>query len=441
MAPRACRVWLINHYASPPDSSAGTRHYSIGRELVRRGMDVTIFAAGFDHATSREERVHGWSLTRSQWFTGVRFVWLRTFPYRGNTWRRMVNMAGFALLLVLAQVRRPAPDVVVGSTVHPFAALAGWIIAKLRGARYVYEVRDLWPQTLIDLGALQPNAASARLLRAIEAFLVRRAETIITVLPGMSTYLDDRGLPSAHVRYLPNGVDLVAADLATTSLGPTVQGNALSRLLSELGRRRESGEVVFAYAGAHGRVNRLEIVLAAFALANRRTRTPIHLLLVGDGPEKEALKQRANEIGLTNVTFADPVPKDKLPALLNAIDVGVVHATATPIYRFGVSFNKVFDYMAARKPIVFACTAFNDPIAASGGGRTVTPDDPGALAAAVISLAAAEPGERRRMGEAGRAYAELHHDLARIGAAFAEAVGCMDEPRGRSRGATGHSAT
>jgi glycosyltransferase involved in cell wall biosynthesis len=425
----ACRVWLINHYASPPDRSAGTRHYSIARELVGRGMDVTIFAAGFDHATSREERVHGRRLTRIQWFSGVRFEWLRTFPYRGNNWRRMANMASFALLVCLVQLRRPAPDVVVGSTVHPFAALAGWVIAKLRGARYVYEVRDLWPQTLIDLGALDPNAVSARLLSAIEAFLVRRAETVVTVLPGMSTYLDDRGLPSAHVRYLPNGVDLAAADLAMGMTDRAGRTDSMSRLLVDVGRRRESGEVVFAYTGAHGRVNRLEIVLAAFDLANRREGTPIHLLLVGDGPEKTHLRQRANELGLTNVTFADPVPKDQLPALLNIIDVGVVHATATPIYRFGVSFNKVFDYMAARKPIVFACTTFNDPIAASGAGRTVVPDDPRKLADAVISLAASGPEERRRMGEAGRIYAERHHDLARIGAEFAEIVSCSDEPQ------------
>jgi len=417
------RVWLINHYASPPDRAAGTRHYSIARELVRLGMDVTIFAAGFDHATSREERVHGARFSRIEWFDGVRFAWLRTFPYRGNTWRRMVNMLGFAALLVVVQVRRPKPDVVVGSTVHPFAALSGWAIARLRGARYIYEVRDLWPQTLIDLGALRPTAPRARLLYAIEGFLVRRAETVITVLPGMARYLEGRGLPSAHVRYLPNGVDLAEADLALESAQRSARDGALAARLGELDKVRRAGNVVFAYTGAHGRVNRLEIVLEAFKLASQRAATGIHLILVGDGPEKPALQAQARELNLPNVAFWDPVPKEQLPLVLRAVDVGVVHATATPIYRFGVSFNKVFDYMAARKPIVFGCATFSDPVAASGGGLTVEPDDPAALADAMVSLADADPGSRTAMGEAGRIFAERHHDLRAIGRAYADIVG------------------
>ena len=130
--------------------------------MVRHGGDVTVFAASRLRWTGKDDRAGGRSLARTQHFDGVRFVWLWTIPYYGNTWRRMANMLSYAVIVCVAQAGRPAPDVVVGSTVHPFAALAGWLIARLRGARFIYEVRDLWPQTLIDLGAIAEGSLAAR---------------------------------------------------------------------------------------------------------------------------------------------------------------------------------------------------------------------------------------------------------------------------------------
>jgi glycosyltransferase involved in cell wall biosynthesis len=425
-AARPCRVWIFNHYAGPPDRPSGTRHYSLARAVVRRGGDVTIFAAGFEHGGGREERLTGQALARSEMVDGVRFVWLRTLPYRGNTWRRIANMMSYAVLVTLAQVGRAAPDVIVGSTVHPFAALAGWVVARLRGARFIYEVRDLWPQTLIDIGAMGNRSLEARILYAIEAFLVRRAETVITVLAAMPAYLEGRGLPSGHVRYLPNGADLSLGERAASSGRPdeTRDDEPFAALLGDLDRRRERGEILFTWVGSHGLVNRLDVVLEAVKAAGAGDGPPIGLVLVGDGPEKPALRQLAVDLGLTNVVFVDPIPKDRVPELLAHVDVGVAHYTRTPVYRYGVSFNKLFDYMAARLPIAFACDTFNDPVAAASGGLTIPPDDPAALAAGFVDLASLSPEERRRMGEAGRAYLEREHDMASIGATFADIVGC-----------------
>jgi glycosyltransferase involved in cell wall biosynthesis len=391
-------------------------------------MEVTIFAASFGHVTGREHRIRPGRFVLSESFDGVRFVWVRTFPYHGNTWRRMVNMVSYAIMVVLAQFGRPAPDVVIGSTVHPFAALAGWLIAKLRGARFQYEIRDLWPQTLVDLGALSPGSPLARVLYAIEAFLVRRAEIVIALLPGIPAYLEGRGLPSAHVHYLPNGADLAVADAPAIAWDPRRGLDPLGPILADLDQRRAAGEVVFAYTGAHGRVNRLDIVLRALDIANRRGGPSLRLLLVGEGPEKAGLRTLATDLRLPNVVFVDLVPKNRLPELLAAIDVGVVHATDTPVYRYGISFNKVFDYMAAGKPIAFACKTFNDPVAASGAGKSVAPDDAEALAGAFVSLATASPEERRRMGDAGRAFLEREHNMATIGAELAELIAGPPDP-------------
>jgi len=421
-------VWIFNHYASAPDRPAGTRHYSLARAVVRRGGEATIFASGFSHGGGREVRVRRGALVATQTYSGVGFVWLRTFPYRGNNWRRMVNMASYAVMVVVTQFGRPAPDVVVGSTVHPFAALAGWAVAKLRRARFFYEVRDLWPQTLIDLGAMRANGLGARMLYAIESFLVRRAEVVIALLPGMTTYLDERGLPSDHVHYLPNGAD--TAD-APGFADAAREEDAFDDNLADLAAGRAAGEVVFLYLGAHGRVNSLDVVLRAWPIATNRTTTPIRLILIGDGPEKPALERLASDLRLTTAELRAPVPKYQVPALLAAVDVGIVHTTYTPVYRYGVSFNKLFDYMSAGLPVAFATSTAFDPIEASGAGLTVAPDDPDALADAIVKLADASPADRRRMGQAGRRYVEKEHDMAKIGASFADLVGCPAATPGR----------
>ncbi len=284
------------------------------------------------------------------------FVWLRTTPYSGNTIFRMLNMLSYAVMVTVGGVGRPRPDVVLGSTVHPFAALAGWWLARRHRARFVYEVRDLWPQTLVDLGAIRPGSPLAKLLWAIESFLVRHSDMVVTLLPGVSAYLDGRGLPTDHVHYIPNGIDLgLDPDASGTD------GGAPSPEIQLVEREQRNGRVVLAYVGAHGRVNALQVVLQAFALAQERSTVPIALLMVGSGPEKPRLQAHAQELGLDHLHWLDPIPKSRVPGLLTAVDAGVVHATSTPVYRYGISFNKLFDYMGARLPVIFGCSSINDP--------------------------------------------------------------------------------
>ena len=421
------RIWILNHYAGTPDRPAGLRHYALARELVKRGARATVFAAGRGHHSGVDSRLSSGSLVRSEVVDGVQFVWVRTVPYRGNTWRRMLNMVSYAVMVTLAEIGRRSPDVVVGSSVHPFAALAGWLIAKRRGATFIFEVRDIWPQTMIDIGALAPHSMGARLLYAIESFLTRRADTVITLLPGIAEYLESRGLPSHHVRYLPNGPSLADFD-APLARPENERPASLTTLLERIERWHEDGDDVFVYTGAHGRVNHLDVILEALHLENQRGRRGIQMLFVGDGPEKPGLVQRAAELGLDNVTFAEPVPRDTLPTLLEAVDVGVVHTTRTPVYRYGISFNKLFDYMAARLPVLFATETAYDFVATEKAGISIAPDDPEKLAEAFVAMADLERSERRAMGQRGRAFVEREHDMAVLGATFAEIVGVGPTP-------------
>ena len=416
----SCDIWLVNHYAGAPDRPTGSRHFDFGRLLARRGRSVTIFSAGFDHVSGREERLQWWQLYRIGRIEGVTFVWLRTVPYRGNSWRRQLNMLSFLVAFLVVQTRFSEPDIVIGSTVHPFAALGAWAAARSRGARYLFEVRDLWPRTLVDLGALRSGSAGERLLNAMESFLVRRASNVITLLPGIRDYLRERGLPVGHVVYLPNGVDLDAFDAASVVRAPVV--GPASDAIATIRRYRDQGRVVFGYVGAFGRVNRVDLLVRAAAEADARAPGRVGLVLVGDGPERPSVEREA--LATSAVAVCAAIPKWSVPSVLGALDGAVVHATATPVYRYGISFNKLFEYMAAGLPVAFACSSAYDPVATTGAGISIEPDDVGSMATALLSLADAGLAERARMGAAGRAFVELEHDLARLATTLDELVGC-----------------
>jgi glycosyltransferase involved in cell wall biosynthesis len=416
------RIWLVNHYADAPDRANGTRHFDLAKRLSTSGFDVTIIASGFSHVTGREERLRRGQLYRTESFEGVRFAWLRTIPYRGNGWRRQVNMLSFVASLLVVQTRLKAPDAIVGSTVHPFAALGAWLVARTRGARYVFEVRDLWPQTLVDLGALRLGSPGERLLRGIEAFLVRRAAVVVTVLPGMQDYLIERGLPHDHVRYIPNGVDLEAFDAAALA---DRQLPELTACLSTISQMKRDGRVVFGYLGALGRVNGVSEIIHAASLAEARAPGKVGVVIAGDGPLRDELTDLARDHA--SVVLVGPIPKRVVPQVLAAIDAGIVHATANPVYRYGISFNKLFEYFAASRPVVFACTSNYDPVATAGAGLSLPPDDPSTLADALIELAEASPETRRRMGAAGRACVSSEHNIRTLAAIYGEAVSGISE--------------
>jgi glycosyltransferase involved in cell wall biosynthesis len=410
-------VWIVNHYASPPDQPTGSRHFELARALVRRGHTVTVFASGSGHLPAARRRLRPGRLYRSELYDGVRFVWLWTVPYQGNGLRRQFNMLSFLATFLVVQTRYGMPDDIVGSTVHPFAALGALMAARLRGARFIFEVRDLWPQTLVDLGALRVGSPGERLLRSIEALLVRQASTVITLLPGMRDYLMERGLPWRHVVYIPNGADLVVFS-ANAPSGDEPASVAQCR--EEVRRLKSDGRFVVGYLGSFGRVNRLDVVVAAGAIAEERAPGRIWVLLVGGGPERAQLERRA--ASHANVAFGPAVPKKFVPSILRTLDTAVVHVTYTPVYRYGISFNKLFEYMAAERPVIFACDSAYDPVETSGAGLTVPPDDPERLADAFLVLAALTPDQRREMGSAGRSFVAREHDSARLGELFAAVI-------------------
>lgn len=393
------RVWILNHYAQEPGGAGGTRHFHLAQHLVEHDWQANVIAASVELNSGRQ-RLEPHEMVRHENFSGVPFLWVRTPEYKGNGGGRMFNMLSYSLRVLRRKTTRdlPPPDVVIGSSVHPFAAMAGALLARRFGVPFVFEVRDLWPQTLVDLGRLDEGAFVTRVLRWLERWLYRRATRIVVLLPRAWEYIVPLGIAREKIVWIPNGVDL--------SLFP----------LAPQPKRQESRPFTLMYFGAHGQANGLDNLLQAMALVGKQPEGQfIRLRLVGQGPLKQELMAQASRLGLDNVVFEPPVPKSEIPGLAAQADAFVITVLALPkLYRYGISMNKLFDYLAAERPIVIASGASNNPVADAGAGLTVEPGKPEALAQAIIEIASLPLDEREQMGLRGRTYVEQNHSFERL---------------------------
>jgi glycosyltransferase involved in cell wall biosynthesis len=409
------KIWILNHYASSPDKAAGTRHYDFGRRYAEQGHEVTIFASSYSHFTQAEERLSGRRMMRVEWVDGVRFVWVRTVPYTGNGIRRVLNMLSYAVVVSLVQLRFARPGVIVGSSVHLAAAAAACALGWVRRAPFVFEVRDLWPQTLIDIGALPAGSITARVLASMELFLYRRARAVVSLLPGAPDYIAGRGIPREKISYIPNGI--APGHPAVSAIAGDTEN-----LLARIAEWHRAGVTVAGYVGSHGRANGLDtLVRAAYELQARGERR-FAFVFVGEGPEKAACQRLAAESGLANVLFWGAVPKQEVPAVLAAFDVLLFCLRDVPVFRYGLSSNKLFDYLASGRPVVAACAVADNPVTASGAGVCVPPETPGAVAEALLDVAALGAAGRTTLGQRGQQWVNEHHHSAVLATQFLDVL-------------------
>jgi len=393
-------VWILNHYAISPDMSGGTRHYDLGKELVRRGHKVTIFASGFDHNTKKYIKVYPKERYKIEDYDGVRFVWLNTIPYYSNNWRRVLNMISYVVKVLSVCRIIKKPDTIIGSSVHPFAVLAAWWLSRKYKARFIFEVRDLWPQTAVEMGAIKTTGIPAKILYAWERFMYKKAEKIIVLLPNAKEYIEKCGINLQKIVWIPNGVDL-------EQFNKSVYINPSSEVTKIFEKYKDKFKVV--YTGAHGQANGLEIVIEAAYFLFKKS-VDVHFFLIGDGPEKKKLIKKAQERAVDNITFLDPVSKSQIPSILQQSDLLMFCLRNLDIYKYGISLNKMYDYFASGKPVIMSGDAINNIIQEAKAGITVEPENPEALAKGIVKIQEMALEERQKLGAKGRAYVEKYHN-------------------------------
>ncbi|MEP2705266.1 MAG: glycosyltransferase family 4 protein [Roseibium sp.] len=376
-------IWLINQYASTPDTGIGGRHHSFARELAKRGHKVYLIAARHHHlitdhlvasnAPALEER------------DGYVFVRLRTPHYQSaHDIKRVIGWFAFAWMLrSLPALLKDRPDSIIYSSPALPGSFTAAGLAKTFDARFIFEVRDIWPLTLLELGGYSPSHPFIRLCQWLEDRAYRRADCVISNLAGVGFHIKRRGVEDVEFHWISNGYSQIDHEQAEP-LPKTI----VSKI--------PKGVFTIGYTGTLGKANSIDTILDA--ANNLRQHSEIAFILVGSGTEKEAIKNRIKNNRLGNVTLIDAVSKNLIPSMLSEFNATVLAWQDTPLYNHGISANKIFDYFSSGKPVLHCYSGAYDPIQSYSAGLTVPAEDAERLADAILHLKHMGEDKRREFG-------------------------------------------
>lgn len=389
-------ILLIHQAFAALDEAGGTRHIEMARCLIRRGHRVTVIASPVNYLTGKSRAGRARWIERQEVEPGL--VILRSYTYSAfhkSFVHRVITFLSFMVSSFFTGLSVGKVDLVWGTSPPIFQGFTAWLMSRLKGKPFLFEVRDLWPAFAIAVGVLR-NPLLIRLSLWLERFLYRHADRVMVNSPGFIDHVSARG--ARRVELVPNGAD-------PEMFNPDDTGEAF-RI-----RHALEGCFIALYAGAHGMSNDLGVVIDAAARLS--SDASIHFLMVGDGKEKPALQARARSLGLSNITFLPSVPKNEMPEVFAASDACIAILKPLDLYKTTYP-NKVFDTMAAGRPVVLAIDGvIREVVEAAGAGCFVPPGDPDAMAQAVRALAA-NPDKARAMGRAGRAAAQAQFDRAAL---------------------------
>ena len=393
-------ILLIHQAFAALDEPGGTRHHELSRYLATLGCQVTIIASPVSYLTGDAE----FHEPRTDLFDGGgRVTILRVNTYTAlhrSFMHRIFSFLSFMVSSFLKGLRVKDVDLVWGTSPPIFQGLTAWLLARLKRIPFLFEVRDLWPSFAVQVGVLR-QPLLIRLSEWLESFLYRHADTVMVNSPGFTPHVKARG--AGRVELVPNGTD-------PRMFNPALDG-ADFRNAHNL-----RDKFVVLYAGAHGMSNDLGVLLASARILNNRE--DIAFVLLGDGKEKSWLIAQAKKFNLSNVLFLPPLPKNHMSHALAGADVCVAILKPIPLYAT-VYPNKVFDYMAAGKPVILAIDGvIHQVVEEAEAGIFVQPGDPDALVDAVLTLAG-DPQKARKMGQNGRCYVEARFDRAKLAADLA----------------------
>lgn len=401
-------VWIINQYASTPDSGFAGRHYYLGKKLAKLGYNVYLIASSAHHLLREKPDMRS-EFEFQEEDNRFNVVWVRMPHYeQAHSKSRIIGWFLFSRRIrKLAKIVPDSPDVVVCSSPSLLPFFGAKSLARRFSARLVFEVRDIWPMTLMDIGGYSPRHPFIRFLQWVEDRAYRDSDRVVSNLKNAVEHMVERGMEKEKFSWIPNGFSL-----------EEVSQNA--PLNNSAKKKIPQGKFLIGYTGTLGVANSLYTLIDA---AERLRDFPeIAFILVGDGKEKATLQKRVLEKGLVNVHFINPIPKVEIQAMLSQFDGCYIGLSKDPLFRFGVSPNKLFDYLYSGKPIIYGIESGNyKPVEDADAGFQIPSEDAKQLADAVLKLYRMEDSERAQMGANGRKvaleqyeYGQLAENLAKV---------------------------
>jgi len=415
-------ILFLTHYFTPENNAPAARVHGMAREWARSGHRVTVLTCVPNVPAGVVYRGYENKPYQEEWIDGVRTVrvWTWLAANKGRVRRGLNYLSYLAAAGAAGPLIRPRADVVIATSPQFFAGWAGWPVARAHGAPFVLEIRDIWPDSIVAVGAL-PDGRVIQALGKLEHALYDGADHIVAVGDGYRMNMIRKGIGPSKISVVTNGVDVDLFEPREPD----------QELRARLGFSPET--FVITFAGTIGMASGLEVALGAARRLKARGRDDIAFLLVGDGAVRAGLEQQALAEGLTNVVFTGLVQRAELPAYLASSDACLVHFRKDEL--FGTILpSKFFEDAAMKRPILLGFEGdARAMLKEADCGIAFEPSNDEELAAAAERLAAAPPEERRRLGENGRRYVLEHFDRRALAHDYLEVLERVraDHRRGR----------
>lgn len=383
-------ITIINQYIGSPYHGMEYRHYYLAKNLIEQGYKVTLLSGSYSHLFSSLPKVTQ-NFTREM-IDGIEYIWIKVPKYKSSkSIGRIWNMLCFNWKLHF--LKEITPSHVVVSSPSLFPVKFAKKLAKKFHTKFLFEVRDIWPQTLIELSNFHPMHPLIKFMEYYEKFAYKKADKIISLLPMAKEYFQKKGMSEDKFVYLPNGIEV-----------EEIKSVSLPQYISE---KIPRDKFIVAYSGTVGIANNLEyLVDVANILKDNKD---IHFIILGQGGEKQRLQDLVKRLELVNITFLDPIKKELVKSFLEKIDIAFISLLPENLFRLGVSPNKVFEYMYVKKPILWAIEAGNNLVEDAECGLSVPLNDVVMLKESILRLKELGGDMLDELGENGYNFVHTHH--------------------------------
>jgi glycosyltransferase involved in cell wall biosynthesis len=387
-------ITIINQYIGSPYHGMEYRHYYLAKELIKQGFKVTLVSSSYSHLFFNPPKVK--DKFNKEIIDNIEYIWIRTPKYKSSkSIGRIWNMLYFAHAVRKIKLE---PSHVIVSSPSLFPVKIGRKFANKFKTKFLFEVRDIWPLTLMELLNISKANPLIAYMKIQERFAYREADYIISLLPVAKEYFLQEGMNKDKFIYLPNGIEIKKNE------DKPLSQKVVAQILKD--------KFIIAYGGTVGIANNLDYLVDVANLL--KGDDVIHFIILGQGGEKKRLQEKVKELHLTNFTFIDPIPKDEVRSFLSYIDVAFISLLPEKLFRFGVSPNKVFDYMYASKPIIWAIKAGNNLVKEANCGISISLNKPQELKEEILKLERLPKEELIKLGKNGYNFVSQNHSYSKL---------------------------
>ena len=388
-------IWIINQTAGKPDSGWGERHFYFSKQWIKKGYTVKIISGSYNHLFINQPKISNKTFTIEQIEEGISFCWVNIPKYSGGSVFKLWSMIVFAFkIMFLKSNVLEKPAIIIVSSMPIFPILSGIFLKyKFNAEKLFFEIRDLWPLTPMYLSGYSKFHPMIIFMKWLEKLGYKKADGIVSLLPNAHSYINAISKDASKFHWIPNGID---ENLLKNETLPV-----------ELINKIPKNKFIVGYTGTMGMANALEYLIEASILMVNNDE--VHFVLVGDGYLKESLIKKT--FGNSNITFIDKINKSQVQNMLKLFNICFIGRNDTPLFDYGVSSNKYFDYMLASKPIIESSNLIKSPVELSECGVTVAPESGASIVEGILTLKNLPVKNLEIIGEKGRIYVRKYHNF------------------------------